>query len=329
MGSDNGRSRSQRSLVAAPRGSALAIPAERELQAAARFAKASKSAATRRAYTSDFLSFRSWCAARELEALPASVESVVRYLSTLAEQGKKVSTIRRASAAITYAHRVRGFEPPTSSEAVRAVLSGIRRELGVKPSRKAPVTSDVMRRMMKEVPGNLIGVRDRALLLTGYAGALRRSELVALQVEDLELQAEGLVLHIRRSKTNQEGEAEAIAIPRGGKLGTFEAIQHWMHLASIATGPLFRSVNKAGRPASKGLSAQAVAKIVKRYAARVGLEAEDFAGHSLRAGFVTSAFDAGADAIDVARQTRHRDLRTLRVYDRRTQFQKHAGRKFL
>jgi site-specific recombinase XerD len=142
--------------------------------------------------------------------LPASVETVAAYLAALAGSGLKASTITRRCAAIAYLHRVAGLEPPTSSEAIKAVLSGIRRSVGTSVTRKAPVTAEAVRAMIGGAETDLRSLRDRALLLLGFAGALRRSELVALDVADLEETAEGLLVHIRRSKTDQEGAGDFV-----------------------------------------------------------------------------------------------------------------------
>ena len=329
---DNGESHTPASkgalVLIPPTEHTLAIQADHELKAAKRFAHFSKAAATRRAYVSDWGAFVRWCTDRQLEALPASCETAARYLSVLAEAGKKVSTIRRAMSAITFFHRLQEYEPPIN-EAVRAVMAGIRRQLGVRVDKKAPVTVDLVRKMIRLVPGTLIGARDRALLLVGFAGAFRRSELVALTVEDLERHNDGLLLHIRKSKTDQEGAGRQVAIPRGGKLHVAEALEAWLGAASITTGPLFRAVDRHGRIADRGLDDQSVATIVKRYATRVGMDPDGFGAHSLRSGFVTSALESGADALRVMDVTGHKDVRTLKGYDRRAKFAKHAGRAFL
>lgn len=334
VGHDNWTSRSQVSetLPALWEGnkSALSVTIESERLAASRYALASKAPASKRAYASDFRDFGAWCAERGLEPMPASVDTVSTYLADMAGKGLSASTIRRRAAALTYAHKLAGHEPPTSTEYVRAVLAGIAREKMVAPVRKAPVTVDVMKKLLRFVKDETaVGARDRALLLLGFAGALRRSELVALDVEDIEETKDGLLVHIRRSKTDQEGAGRAIAIPAGGKLLAAEAIRRWLHVSGIATGPIFRSIQKGGRITTARLSAQAVAEIVKKYAGKAQLDASIFSGHSLRAGFVTSAFDHGADAFRIADVTGHRETKTLRVYDRRGKFANHAGRKFL
>ena len=182
-----------------------------DLEAAAEYARQEKAPATRAAYRSDFASFRAWCAGKGVDALPAAPESVAAYLASEAENGLAASTITRRCAAIRYAHRLADFEPPTNSERVRATLRGIRRAIGAAPARKAPALADTVRAMALAAPDSLKGFRDRALLLLGFAGAFRRSELVALDVADLEETEDGLKVIIRRSKTDQEGHGETIA----------------------------------------------------------------------------------------------------------------------
>src|SRR5262249_52557659 len=157
------------------------------------FAEQEKSAATRRAYRSDRQIFAAWCSARDLRPLPAAPETVDRFLSSQATAGVKASTIGRRCAAIGYAHKLAGHRgPPSNAETVKAVMRGIRRTIGTASTRKAPATADIIGEMLKQCPDNLKGKRDRALLALGFAGAFRRSELVALSVEDLMEVPDGL-----------------------------------------------------------------------------------------------------------------------------------------
>ncbi|MCJ2068309.1 site-specific integrase [Methylobacterium sp. J-030] len=301
------------------------------LAGAKAFAVSARSERTAEAYRGAFTAFRAWCAVNGVSTeLPASVEATVAYLSHMASTGRKPATIRLHVAAIAAAHKAKGFEPPTNNEVAKATVKGIRRTLGTKPNRKAPVTADAMKRMLRKVPADLMGRRDRALLLIGFAAALRRSELVALQVSDLEWADEGVIVTIPRSKTDQEGAGHTVAIPSGSKLKPVEALEAWLKAAGIAEGPVFRSIAKGGRISPHGLTPQSVAAVVKSRAEAAGLDPAIFSGHSLRAGFVTSALAAGADVLKVMDVTRHRSVDTLKVYDRRSRaFRDHAGAKFL
>jgi site-specific recombinase XerD len=227
-----------------------------EIDVTMAYAEAEKAAATRRAYESDWADFAAWCAARGATALPAHVGIAAAYLSWLASTGRKASTIGRRAAAIAHRHKLAGHEPPTSAEAVRAVLRGIRRTIGAAPGRKQAATAEVITTMLKCVPaGTLKGKRDRALLSLGFAAALRRSELVALEVGDLVEVQDGFRLTVRKSKTDQEGEGAEIAIPRGYRLRPVEAVQAWIAAAGISEGPLLRPVLKGGRIQPEPLTA--------------------------------------------------------------------------
>jgi site-specific recombinase XerD len=199
MTADNSPSRS---LVKAD-GGALPAMLGPELEEAAGYARAEKAEVTRRAYESDFRLFRSWCEIRSVPALPAAPEAVAAFLAVEASRGTKSSTIGRRLAAIRYAHKLAGHEPPTNSEAVKATLRGIRRTAGSAPARKVPATADKVLAMVAKADTDLKGLRDRAILLLGFAGAFRRSELLTLNVADLEFCDSGLRVTIRKSKTDR------------------------------------------------------------------------------------------------------------------------------
>jgi site-specific recombinase XerD len=302
-----------------------------ETDAAHDFALAEKSAATRRAYRSDFATFTNWCRTRNAEPMPASPETVAAFLASQATGGARASTISRKAAAIRYAHRLAGHALPTDTEAVKIVMRGIRRTIGTAPDQKAAATADRIADMIAGIPvDTLAGKRDRALLLLGFAGAFRRSELVALTVADLIEVEGGLRVAIRRSKTDQEGEGQEIAIPAGGKLRPVEAVRAWLDAAGIVEGPVFRPIAKGGRLLTGALTAQSVALVIKAHAKRAGLDPAEYAGHSLRAGFLTTAVEHGANVFKMMEVSRHRSVDTLRGYVRRADlFRDHAGAGFL
>jgi integrase len=218
-----------------------------------------------------------------------------------------------------------GYPAPTDDECVKATMRGIRRILGIAPRKKAPATADRILAMALATSDDLKGLRDRALLLIGFAGAFRRSELVALDVDDIEETELGFKVTIRHSKTDQEGAGQAIAIVRGSIACPVAALKAWLVTAEITAGAVFRSVKKGGKVAGR-LSAQSVADIVKAYAERVGLDPALFAGHSMRAGFLTSAAKRGASIFKMMDQSRHRSVDTLRGYVRDAElFKEHAG----
>lgn len=186
-----------------------------EVEAVRAFADAEKAVSTRRAYSSDWAIFHGWCVPRGHAPLPATPATIAAFLAAEAEAGSKASTINRRVAAIRYAHKLAGItEPPTNTELVRATLRGIRRTIGTRATQKAPALAGQLRAMLDACPDTLAGKRDRALLALGFAGAFRRSELVALEVEDLVEVPDGLRVTIRWSKTDQEGQGHEIAVPR-------------------------------------------------------------------------------------------------------------------
>lgn len=262
--------------------------------------------------------------------MPATEGTVMGFLSAEARGGAKASTLGRRVAAIRYAHKLAGHEPPTNSEAVKALMRGIRRTIGTAPVQKSAATADLLRAMLDACPDTLRGKRDRALLALGFAGAFRRSELVALQVEDLAEGPDGFRVTIRRSKTDQEGAGQEIAVIRGTRLRPVEAVRAWLEAARITAGPVFRAINRGGRVSTEGLSGETVGDLVKHYAKQTGLDATVFSAHSLRAGFLTTGAERGASIFKLMEVSRHKSVDTLRGYVRRSDlFRDHAGAAFL
>lgn len=307
------------------------------------YQRASKADATVRAYRSDALVFQDWCARYRFPSLPASPEAVVGFLVAEAEAGRAASTLGRRMAAIRHAHKLAGLPDPTEDQGVRAAMKGARRKVGVAPRQKAAATADILAALLMRTPDTMTGKRDRALLGLGFAGAFRRSELVALDVADLIEDPAGLRVRIRKGKTDQEGRGTEIAIPHGRFIRPVALVREWLDAAGIVSGPVFRPVSRSGnvRGASKSRSAeiaadvprlttQAVADIIKRYCAAAGLDASTFGAHSLRAGYITTAAERGADLTRIMDQSRHRDPRTVVGYIRRANaFKGHSGNGFL
>lgn len=277
-----------------------------------------KASNTVKAYRSDWNHFAAWCEGQGLDSLPAAPQTVALYLTALAEAGRKASTLQRRLSSISQAHQMAGHDSPTRDIQVRTVWAGIRRAKGTAQTRKAPAVIEDVRAMVEALPDSLGGLRDRALLLVGFVGAFRRSELVGLDVEDIRPTSEGLVVTLRYSKTDQEGAGEEKALPYGANPATcpVRALQAWLEAAGITEGPVFRSVNRHGQVGATRLSDRSVANIVKRSAEGAGLDPSRYSGHSLRAGFATSAARAGAEERDIARVTGHSSERILRRYIR-------------
>jgi site-specific recombinase XerD len=294
---------------------------------AAGLARAEKADATRRAYQSDFAIFRAWCERQSTEALPASPETVAAFLASECAAGRKASTIKRRNASIRYAHRLAGLPSPTDDERVRATLRGARRTIGTAVAKKAPATAARIKAMADASGEGLAGLRDRALMLFGFGGAFRRSELVALDVADIDrTDAAGIRITIRKSKTDQEGAGDVIAIVRGNGHCPVAALDRWLEAAGIASGPVFRRIRRGGHVTAERLTDKSVANIIKAHAARVGLDPRQFAGHSLRSGFLTSAAGNGASLFKMMDVSRHRSVETLKGYVREAElFHDHAG----
>lgn len=281
------------------------------------YARASRAAATQRAYRSDWQHFAGWCQDNGLAPLPAAPAAVGAYLAAHAESLSPATLTRRLSA-VAVAHRLAGHGLDTRHPAIRDVLAGIRRARGVAPRRAAPATTDIVRRMVAACDtGTLIGRRDAALVLVGFGAALRRSELAGLDRRDVAITAEGARVTLRRSKADQEGKGEVIGIARlpGSPTCPVAALEAWLAAAGITTGPIYRAVNRHGHVAATALNDRAVARIVQKLVEAIGLDATTFAGHSLRAGFATAAARAGVEERRIAKHTRHRSA-VIRIYIR-------------
>ena len=230
----------------------------------------------------------------------------------------KPATIDARLAAISAAHRAAGHESPTKAEPVRLVRRGVRRTVGTAQRQVRPVSVVDLRAMMNGLGDDLAGHRDHALLLLGFAGALRRSELVGLDVGDVAEGPDGLTLTLRRSKTDPEGAGRTVGVPRGAHEATdpVRSWQTWLKVSGITEGAAFRPIDRHGRLSPNRLTAQSVAAVVKRHAERAGIDPEQVAGHSLRAGLATAAAAAGVSERAIAATTGHKGTAMLRRYIR-------------
>src|SRR5580704_3805248 len=280
-----------------------------------RFAAAAKASNTIRGYRSDLADFETWCEGHHLAALPAAATTVALYLTALAGAGAKASTLQRRVSAISQAHQLAGLPTPTRDPAVRTTMAEIRRTAGTAPVQKDPVVTAGLRQLLTVIPTDrLDGLRDRALLLLGFAGGFRRSELVALDLADLEETDGGLRVRIRGGGTGRPAGGREVGIPFGRHPETcpIRAVRAWRDAAGITGGPLFRAVTRGGRVAGHQLSDRGVARIVQRAAARAGLDPSRYAGHSLRSGLATAAAAGGASERAIMAQTGHRSLPAVR-----------------
>jgi site-specific recombinase XerD len=287
------------------------------LERAWEFARHSKAENTLRGYRADWRDFCGWCERNGQRALPALPEAVAAYIAECAGR-LRVGSIQRRLNAIAEAHKAVGLESSTASGMVRNTMKGIRRANGTAPVQKAPALTADIRAMVENTDTGLIGLRDRALILLGFAGAFRRSEVVGLNLADLAFSRDGLTVFLRRSKTDQEGQGRKIGIPYGANPETcpVRTLQTWLDQAALAEGPVFRSLNRHGQLRPRRLGGVDVARIVKKLAQRAGLDPAKYAGHSLRAGHATSAAASGASERSIMNQTGHRSVQMVRRYIR-------------
>ena len=290
--------------------------------AALSFQDAGRSESTKRAYKSDWADFSDWCAHNDEDPLPASDIAVANYVAYIASgDGAKKSTVTRRVAAINKQHEMSGYARPGRSTEVAQVVAGVRRSLGSDIDKARPFGRAVLLLALNGLDdSNLRDVRDKALLLLGFACALRRSEIVSILVEDLTFEeGSGMLLSIPVSKTDQERTGHLVAMPYAKEqaLCPVRALERWLQLSKVRDGALFRGVLKNGEIRSSAMNPGSVNDIIKRAANKAGvLNPDEYSGHSLRAGFVTDAREAGVPDHLIMRTTRHKDPRTLSGYDR-------------
>jgi integrase len=267
---------------------------------------------TRRAYQSDLAHFGAWGG-----QLPASPAIVASYLAAHA-QTLSVATLVRRMATISQAHEARGLPNPCRSEIVRATLRGVKRTRGIAQKEARPLLREDLFRVLDAIGAGVKDTRDRALLLVGFAGGFRRSELVGLDFADIERVLQGMVILLRHSKTDQEGAGRKIGIPYGRtRHCPVFALDRWLAVSGIESGPVFRPVNRHGRVATELLlSGEVVSLVVKERVAAAGMNPAGFSGHSLRAGFATSAAQAGVSSFKIRAQTGHASDAMLSRYIR-------------
>ena len=270
-------------------------------------------------YRYDARMYSAWCEHFHREALPTSPETLSLYVTDLLSQGKKITTARRRTCAVAYNHRCHGLASPVTTE-VQEVLNGAQRIRAEKPRQMRPLTVKQLRQISAQLArvGTPRSMRNRALLVVGFASALRRSNLGDLNLADVEFVRQGVILHINREKQDQEGRGRSIGLPWGRHPNTcpVRVLRAWLRIRGKEPGPLFPRLN----PARKGqaLNGECICRIVKQAARGIGLDPTDIGGHSLRAGFITAAGEAGAGELLIASQSGHRNMEILRRYFRRT-----------
>lgn len=290
---------------------------------------------TKRAYEFEWRRFTAWCARMGRIPLPASPETVQQFVLWLDSEETftpdkkkrlKPPSIKRALAALSTAHGLRDQPSPVSNQVVMRTLEKVMRDQGVRPTKKRAIRAAHFETAIRFIPRDLRGLRDRAILLMGFNGAFRRSELAALDVHDLRPQGdEGYVVLVERSKTDQHGKGKLKGIPRmpdDPETCPAGALEAWLEAAGVTEGPVFLEIDVWGNLKDKRMSDQAVARAVKRFVRRAkssGVDIGDFdiddvAGHSLRRGFITDAIEAGVPDTVIMEQSGHRDHKTFSGY---------------
>lgn len=277
----------------------------------------SKADNTIKAYSSDWSDFSDWCAYHGVSDLPATPETIVNYVNDLADDAK-ANTVSRRVTAISENHIAAGYgrENPAKDGMVRAAISAIRREKGTFQHGKTPVLMETLYLLADCFGDDIVSLRDRALVLLGFAGAFRRSELVRIQMDELNFTPQGMTIFVPHAKGDQLGHGATIAIPYAPdpEICAVRAVEQWILAAQIHYGPLFRGFKRNLEIRSDQLNDKSVALIVKKYAGMAGFNPDDFAGHSLRRGFATSAAQHDIDALTIMRQTRHKSEKMVHRY---------------
>lgn len=313
--------RHRRYPSAAPIGSVASAPAKlveleplRQLDVRAQYyLDNARAARTRSAYERDVTAFARWCTEQGLSSMPASYHTLARYLTHLVESGRKVSTVKRGRIAIGLAHADLGLARPDHDSRIRTLERGMGRTYGTRQVGAAPLLLEHIQKIVHGLGTCARDDRDRALLLVGFWGALRASELVALTVDDITLTPQQLLVHVQRSKEDPLGLGTVVALASiSNELCALRATERWLERVGRAPGPLFRSV-QGERIAECSMHPRAISRAIHRLAVRASISGE-YTSHSLRAGLATSAYARGVTEREIQEHGRWKDRRSLDRY---------------
>ena len=300
--------------------------------AAADYRRAARAENTRRAYRAAVARFTDWCHEHRQTALPAAPETVAAFLAAEAGRGLAVNTLRLRHAALRYLHLLAGYPPPTASPLVSATFAGIRRAHRRPLRKKTALVLEPLRAAIKTIPDTLPGLRDRALILVGFAAALRPSELARLDITSLTRHEDGIALYLPWRKNDQEAHGTTVWLPAGQTdLCPVTALEAWLAAAEISDGPLFRRLWRLPPPRiSKGarrkpvadryrigthpIDTDSIALVVKKWTGLAGLDGAAFAGHSLRRGAISSGVAQGVHIARLKQFSGHASLKSLEEY---------------
>ena len=282
--------------------------------------KSSKALNTVRAYRSDFEDFELFCAKNGFKSMPTEPKIVALYLTFLSGKEVKISTIKRRLVSLSVIHKLKGHYLDTKHPIIVENFMGIKRRNGIKQKGKKPLLINDLKQIINVInQGNdpdIKKIRNKALLLIGFAGGFRRNELISLDKEDLEFVFEGLKINIKRSKTDQYGEGFVKGIPHfeNSFYCPVKSLKEWLSITKIKKGPIFVRFSKGSKVTNTRLTDQSVALIIKEYLIKIGMNSANYSGHSLRSGFATSAAEAGAEERSIMAITGHKSSDMVRRY---------------
>ena len=282
--------------------------------------KSSKANNTIRAYKSDFKDFLAFCAKNGFKSLPTDSKIVALYLTYLSSGGAKISTLRRRLVSIGVIHKLKGHYLDTKHPIIIENLMGIKRKIGSFQQGKKPILINQLKSIINVIDNEktkeIKKIRDKTLILIGFGGGFRRTELVSIDYNDVEIVAEGVKIVIRRSKTDQFGEGMVKGLPyfSNQKYCPVLHLKKWLELSNIKTGPIFRRFSKSFKLSENRLTDQSVAILLKYYLDIAGIESKNYSGHSLRSGFATVSAESGADERSIMAMTGHKTTQMVRRY---------------
>ena len=281
--------------------------------------KSSKANNTLRAYKSDFKDFGIFCAKHGFNSMPSEPKVVSLYLTQLSANSK-ISTLRRRLVSIGVIHKLKGHYLDTKHPVIIENLMGIKRKKGSIQTGKKPLLINHLKKIINVIDEQKIEkikkLRNRTLILIGFGGGFRRTELISIDYEDLDFVEEGLKITLRRSKTDQFGEGLIKGLPyfTNEKYCPVTSLKNWINLSQIKTGPIFRRFAKGSILTGHRLTDQSVVLIIKNYLKLLGIENQNYSGHSLRSGFATVAAESGADERSIMAMTGHKTTQMVRRY---------------
>jgi integrase len=294
------------------------------------YMRKARSENTLRVYGRMWREFADWCEDHGYSPLPATEETVIYYLTDLADNGSyikkengtierkplKAQSIQQRLYAIQFRHKTKGFVSPTHSIYVKDTMAGIKSDKGTAPDQKRAADVEIIKAICRTIPDDLTGIRNRALLLTGFGFGSRRSELVNVHVEHVRFTHKGMEIFIPRSKTDQQGKGRTPVIFYGQSPETcpVRSLQKWLKVSGITSGPVFRKIDKHGNIGRSGLSADGFRYIFNQLIKQAGFEPSDFSPHSLRSGLITTAHLLGRDEHSIMQQTGHKSIQIMRRY---------------